>query len=100
MRAGGGRACGCKLGHAGSAPAVRAQEFEKTLDAWMAEMHSLLTYDNPSLAEADPERESAPEAVKAAVCQNINLFMEARPGTRFAPRAQAGRCPRGRCGAR
>ena len=55
-----------------------AQEFEKTLDGWMAEFHTLLTYDNPALAETDPERESAAEAVKAAVCQNINLFMEAR----------------------
>ena len=55
-----------------------SQEFEKTLDAWMAEFHSLLTYDNAALAESDPERESAVEAVKAAVCQNINLFMEVR----------------------
>jgi hypothetical protein len=76
----GTRACGRQA-------AARAQEFEKTLDGWMAEMHALLTYDNPALAEADPERESAPEAVMAAVCQNINLFMEARRGTSFAPRA-------------
>ena len=48
------------------------------LDAWMAELHTLLTYDNAALAESDPERESAVEAVKAAVCQNINLFMEVR----------------------
>lgn len=44
----------------------------------MAEFHTLLTYDNAALAESDPERESAIEAVKAAVCQNINLFMEVR----------------------
>lgn len=56
---------------------MHAQEFEKTLDGWMAEFHMLLTYDNPSLAETDPERESPVEAAKAAVCQNVNLFLEA-----------------------
>lgn len=42
----------------------------------MSEFHTYLTYDNPALAETDPERESVVDGLKAAVCQNINLFME------------------------
>ena len=34
-----------------------------------------LTYDNPALASSDPEKETSVDAVKAAVCQNINLFI-------------------------
>ena len=52
------------------------QEVENTLKGWFAEFHTYLTYENPALAEQDPEKESSVEAVKAAVCQNINLFME------------------------
>ena len=52
-----------------------AQEFEKTLDAWMAEFHTY--WRSPiALPETDPEKETAVDAVKAAVCANINLFME------------------------
>jgi hypothetical protein len=54
-----------------------AQEFEAVLDAWMGEFHYYLTYENPSLAEGtDADAESPVDAVKAAVCANINLFME------------------------
>jgi exportin-2 (importin alpha re-exporter) len=53
-----------------------SQEFENVLDVWMEEFHFYLTYDNPALAEKDAEKESIVDAVKAAVCQNINLFME------------------------
>ena len=42
----------------------------------MEEFHFYLTYDNPALAEKDADKESIVDAVKAAVCQNINLFME------------------------
>lgn len=52
------------------------QEVENTLKGWFAEFHTYLTYENPALAEKDPEKESPVDAVKAAVCQNINLFME------------------------
>ncbi len=52
------------------------QEFENVLDTWMEEFHFYLTYDNAALAEKDPDKESIVDAVKAAVCQNINLFME------------------------
>ena len=46
------------------------------LDQWMAEFHYLLTYTNPALAETDPEKESVVDAVKAAVCDNIYLFIQ------------------------
>jgi len=42
----------------------------------MEEFHFYLSYNNPALAEKDPDKESLLDAVKAAVCQNINLFME------------------------
>eukprot|EP00983_Pelagomonas_calceolata_P120787 1160739-Pelagomonas_calceolata.AAC.1 len=47
---------------------------ESQLDQWMAEFHTYLALpDNPALAEADPEKESALDAVRGAACQNINL---------------------------
>ena len=46
------------------------------LDKWMAEFHYLLTYSNTTLAESDVEKESVVDAVKAAVCENINLFIQ------------------------
>ena len=49
---------------------------EDTLKGWFAEFHTYLTYDNPALADKDPDKQSPLDAVKAAVCQNINLFME------------------------
>lgn len=52
------------------------QEMEDTLKGWFAEFHTFLTYDNFSLTDKDPDKESTVDAVKAAVCQNINLFME------------------------
>lgn len=51
------------------------QAFEKTLSQWMEQFHTLLTYSNPALAEPAPDTESALDAVKAAVCQNINLLI-------------------------
>lgn len=52
------------------------QAFEATLDAWMDEFHYYLQYSTPMLAETDPERESPPDGVKAAVCASLHLFME------------------------
>ena len=52
------------------------QDMEATLKGWFAEYHTYLTYDNPALADKDPDKQSPLDAVKAAVCQNINLFME------------------------
>ncbi|KAI3438113.1 hypothetical protein D9Q98_000554 [Chlorella vulgaris] len=52
------------------------EAFEDSLDAWMAEWHTYLTLDAPGLAEADPEKESVVEGVKAQVCECLHLFME------------------------
>ena len=52
------------------------QEYEAVLDQWMAEFHYLLTYNNAALAESDPEKENVVDAVKAAVCDNIYLFIQ------------------------
>ena len=52
------------------------QDMEDTLKGWFAEFHAFLNYDNPALTDKDPDKESPVDAVKAAVCQNINLFME------------------------
>lgn len=49
---------------------------ESQLDSWMAEFHLLLVHENAALDEQDPDKESIVDAVKSAVCQNINLFME------------------------
>ena len=46
------------------------QDFENTLDDWMAAFHTLLTYNNAALAEAG-DKESTLDAVKAAVCRQI-----------------------------
>ena len=52
------------------------QDFENTLDAWMEEFHKLLTYQNASLVAAKGSDKASPvDAVKAAVCQNINLLV-------------------------
>jgi exportin-2 (importin alpha re-exporter) len=50
--------------------------FEETLDAWMAEFHTYLTYDSPALAESDPDKQSVVDGVKAQVCECLILFME------------------------
>ena len=42
----------------------------------MAQFHSLLKYDNAALAEKAPDKEGPLDAAKAAVCANINLFLE------------------------
>ncbi|KAK9829548.1 hypothetical protein WJX72_006417 [[Myrmecia] bisecta] len=65
----------CRIFFSLNSPGL-TEEFENTLDDWMAEFHTYLTYANPALAESDPEKESIVDAVKSAVCQNINLFME------------------------
>ena len=46
------------------------------LDKWMAEFHYLLTYNNAALVESDLEQESVVDAVKAAVCENLYLFIQ------------------------
>lgn len=49
---------------------------EGQLDEWMSEFASYLQYSNPALTEGNAEKENVLDGVKAAICQNINLFME------------------------
>ena len=46
------------------------------LKAWFDQFHAYLILDSQLAAETDPEKESVLDAVKAAVCQNLNLFIE------------------------
>lgn len=52
------------------------QLMDSQLDAWMEAFNTYLTMDIPGLEESDPDKEGALDGVKAAVCANINLFME------------------------
>eukprot|EP00879_Flechtneria_rotunda_P019331 GHRR01020303.1.p1 GENE.GHRR01020303.1~~GHRR01020303.1.p1 ORF type:complete len:890 (+),score=314.69 GHRR01020303.1:664-3333(+) len=53
---------------------------DSQLEEWMTAFHFFLTFTHSGLAGADaagdPEREGVLDAVKAAICANINLFME------------------------
>lgn len=57
------------------ASAHRAQDFEDTLDAWMAEFHTLLTFEATLPQGSDAEKGNELDAAKAAVAANANLFM-------------------------
>ncbi|GMH45111.1 hypothetical protein BSKO_13068 [Bryopsis sp. KO-2023] len=48
---------------------------EDNLEQWMTYFLKALEYENQILAERDPEKESSLDALKAAVCENINLFI-------------------------
>ena len=50
--------------------------FEDDLALWMDEFHFYLGYDNPLVTEADPEAPTLVSRVKAAVCDDLNLFIE------------------------
>ena len=56
--------------------AFTAQEYETVLKAWFDQFHAYLILDSQLAAETDPEKESVLDAVKAAICQNLNLFIE------------------------
>jgi exportin-2 (importin alpha re-exporter) len=43
---------------------------------WMGEFHKYLIYTNPHIQETDPEKTSVIDELKAAICENINLYME------------------------
>ena len=47
--------------------------FEDDMDAWMGAFHGLLAYENPALETAEG---SPADAVKAAICDNVNLYIE------------------------
>lgn len=49
------------------------------LDEWMDAFHKLLVFNHPGIAAADaaePDREGVLDALKTAVCANINLLLE------------------------
>lgn len=50
--------------------------FENHMPEWMGEFHKYLLYTNPILVERDPEKTSVVDELKAAICENINLYME------------------------
>lgn len=52
------------------------EEFEETLDEWMAALHALLTLAAPSAASKDPSQEGPLDALKATACECLSLFME------------------------
>lgn len=54
----------------------------------MHEWHTYLTFEAPSLAEADPDKQSVVDGVKASVCECLILFME-RNEEEFAKFLQA-----------
>ena len=61
------------------------QAFENTLQQWMEQFHTLLVFSCPALlASGAADVESPLDAVKAAVCQNINLFISMNE-EEFAP---------------
>eukprot|EP00271_Cylindrocystis_brebissonii_P023161 TRINITY_DN9424_c0_g1_i1.p1 TRINITY_DN9424_c0_g1~~TRINITY_DN9424_c0_g1_i1.p1 ORF type:complete len:976 (+),score=170.09 TRINITY_DN9424_c0_g1_i1:234-3161(+) len=49
--------------------------FEDHMGEWMTEFHRYLTYENPSLVETG-DKESVVDQLKAAICENIQLYME------------------------
>lgn len=69
----------CRIFYSLNAPGLTPL-LESQLDEWMDVFHTLATFQNEQLAAADAagdsEKEGALDAVKAAVCANINLFME------------------------
>ncbi len=57
-----------------------AQLMESQLEAWMDAFHVFLTLpDLPALAEKDKDKESVVDAVRCAVCHNINLVRPPLP---------------------
>ncbi|KAL2612267.1 hypothetical protein R1flu_023959 [Riccia fluitans] len=50
--------------------------FENHMAEWMGEFHKYLTYSNPVLKEANSDKENVVDQLKAAICENINLYME------------------------
>jgi exportin-2 (importin alpha re-exporter) len=50
--------------------------FENHMAEWMGEFHKYLIYSNPHVQETDPEKTSVIDELKAAICENINLYME------------------------
>ena len=85
------RSCHCR--HRRAAP----QQFEETLDAWMAEWHTYLCLDAPALAESDPDMQSVLDAAKAQVggCRGLPVGLSGVPAVLVRARASA--CPVAGC---
>eukprot|EP00958_Prasinococcus_capsulatus_P029052 scaffold7246_cov410-Prasinococcus_capsulatus_cf.AAC.13 len=49
--------------------------FEDNMQAWMEEFRKYLAYENVALKEADEEKPSVVDEVKAGVCENVSLYM-------------------------
>jgi len=56
------------------------EQFEDSIAEWMGQFHLLLSYENAGVTAAaaakDADTEGPLDAVKAAVCENINLYIE------------------------
>lgn len=52
------------------------QHVEDSLKGWMTHFLKLLEYDNPALHVQDPDQETCLDGVKAAVAENLSLFVE------------------------
>ncbi|CAK9858088.1 unnamed protein product [Sphagnum jensenii] len=50
--------------------------FENHMAEWMGEFHKYLIYTNPLIQETNREKSSIIDELKAAICENINLYME------------------------
>jgi len=62
--------------------------FEDAIGEWMELFHTFLTYSPPAaLASVDTEKASDADQLKAAVCDNINLYIE-KNEEEFAPYLQ------------
>jgi len=62
--------------------------FEDAMPEWMGTFHKLLMYSAPpDLVSQDKEKASEVDQVKAAVCDNINVYME-KSEEEFAPYLQ------------
>jgi hypothetical protein len=72
---------------------IDLQAFEDTLDGWMSEFHTFLTYDNPLAAAADEDSEGELDALKATVrsaaclpaCQPASQMRRPVPHLRPSP---------------
>lgn len=49
---------------------------EQQMEGWMKSWKFWLEFSSPVLKESDAEAEAADDAVKAAVCENCNLFLQ------------------------
>eukprot|EP00899_Mesostigma_viride_P021200 jgi/Mesvir1/29081/Mv18387-RA.1 len=51
-------------------------KFEDHMTEWMSEFHNYLVFENALLDSKDEDKPSVLDETKAAICQNINLYLE------------------------